>query len=291
MRKYLNFPKITVVTPCFNSEEFLEETILSVVNQSYPNLEYIIVDGGSTDGTLEIIKKYESNLAWWVSEPDQGMYDALNKGFSKSTGELMLWINSDDFLFPKSLFAIAKVFTDLPKIEWVQGMKVAINDEGIPLEIKKPGPFSYYSLFLNDYKWIQQESVVWKRSFYQKAGNQMNIHLKYAGDFELWTRMLRNSAIYFAPILIGGFRNQQHQLSKHTVKGESISEYEKEVNNILISLERPPDLEVVKKKNKLFLFLKHNLPARFSNYFLNKRYELLKYASEISWIDGRYLIS
>ncbi len=92
----MNYPKISIVTPSFNHAQFLEETILSVITQNYPNLEYVIIDGGSTDGSVDIIKKYEKHLTYWVSEPDNGHGDALNKGFAKSTGEIMAWINSDD---------------------------------------------------------------------------------------------------------------------------------------------------------------------------------------------------
>ena len=94
-----NLPKISIVTPSFNQAQFIEETILSVLNQNYPNLEYIIIDGGSTDGSVDIIKKYADKIAYWVSEKDSGMYDAINKGFGKSTGEILAWINSDDIFF------------------------------------------------------------------------------------------------------------------------------------------------------------------------------------------------
>ncbi len=96
------YPKISIVTPTFNQGNFIEESILSVIEQQYPNLEYIIMDGGSTDNTIEIIKKYESQLTYWVSQKDNGMYDALNRGFKRATGEIMGWLNSDDLLIRKS---------------------------------------------------------------------------------------------------------------------------------------------------------------------------------------------
>src|SRR3990172_2381086 len=109
------YPKITVVTPSYNQVSFLERTILSVLNQNYPNLEYIIIDGGSTDGSVEIIKKYESKLAYWVSEPDRGQSHAINKGWMRSSGEIMAYLNSDDTYRDGALFCIAKYFTEHPE--------------------------------------------------------------------------------------------------------------------------------------------------------------------------------
>ncbi|WP_017260219.1 glycosyltransferase family 2 protein [Pedobacter arcticus] len=101
-------PKISIITPSFNQADYLEETILSIINQGYPNLEYIIIDGGSTDGSVEIIKKHQQHLKYWVSEPDKGQADAINKGLKHCTGDIFNWINSDDYLEPDSLFLIAK---------------------------------------------------------------------------------------------------------------------------------------------------------------------------------------
>jgi glycosyltransferase involved in cell wall biosynthesis len=115
------FPRISIVTPSFNQAKYLPETIQSILNQGYPNLEYIIVDGGSTDGSVDIIKRYESHLSYWVSEKDSGQSEAINKGFRKATGELFNWINSDDILFPGALQRLAEAYLRNPGAALVYG--------------------------------------------------------------------------------------------------------------------------------------------------------------------------
>ncbi len=114
LNKDPSWPKISIVTPSYNQAEFLERTILSVLNQNYPNLEYIIIDGGSTDGSVEIIKKYEKFLAYWVSEKDKGQADAINKGFKRATGDIVAWQNSDDTYSPDALQSVAGFFRQNP---------------------------------------------------------------------------------------------------------------------------------------------------------------------------------
>ena len=125
--KNIAWPKISIVTPSFNQGQFIEETIRSVLLQNYPNIEYMIIDGGSTDNTIEIIKKYEKQLAYWVSEPDKGQAHAINKGLEKASGEIFQWINSDDYLEQGALFKIAEAFKN-PKIDAVAGKTVYFKD-------------------------------------------------------------------------------------------------------------------------------------------------------------------
>ena len=126
----MNQPKISIITPSFNQSEFLEFTIQSVLSQDYPDLEYIIVDGGSTDGSLEIIKKYEDRLAWWVSEKDQGQTDAINKGFARATGKYLAWLNSDDTYQPGALSKAAEYLESHPEVGLVYGETNYIDQDG-----------------------------------------------------------------------------------------------------------------------------------------------------------------
>src|SRR5690606_11897786 len=124
----MNYQKISIVRPYFNRKTHLEEAIRSVLDQRYPNLEYIIIDGGSTDGSVDIIRKYETHLAYWVSEPDNGMYHAIQKGFQMSSGEIMGWLNSDDRLHTNSLFTLAEIFSQFSDVNWVQGIPTVIDE-------------------------------------------------------------------------------------------------------------------------------------------------------------------
>ena len=123
LNKDSNYPKIAIVTPSYNQAQFLERTILSVLNQNYPNLEYIIIDGGSTDGSVEIIKKYERYLSYWVSEKENVQADAINKGFQKSTGQILAWLNSDDLYLPNTLVKIMNIFLRNKEITFLYSLQ------------------------------------------------------------------------------------------------------------------------------------------------------------------------
>jgi glycosyltransferase involved in cell wall biosynthesis len=230
------YPKISVVTVVYNGADFLERTIRSVLDQQYPNLEYIIIDGGSTDGSLDIIKKYGPALHYWISEKDQGMYDALQKGFTQSTGEIMAWINADDIYHARSFFNIARIFSDFPQIKWLTGVPCAL-DESDTVMVPSANDYPAWSklrFYSGDFKWIQQESTVWKRSLWEQAGNSLNTNLKYAGDFELWLRFFKYAQLFYVPMLIGGFR--------HRKEGQkSVVHYQKYIGEVkkMLSQQRP----------------------------------------------------
>ncbi len=224
-------PKISIVTPNFNGGKFLEQTIQSVLNQNYANLEYIIIDGGSTDDSIEIIKKYQDKLAYWISEPDKGLYDAVQKGFDKSTGEIMAWINSDDMYVKGSFSIVSEIFSNYNKVHWLVGMPSAYDESGRTIRIdgfKRWSKFNYYTY---DYQWIQQESVFWRRNLWEQAGSKLNTNLKLAGDLELWTRFFRHQKLFTIDALLSGFRvRSSNQLSL-----EHLDDYHKEAREILKS--------------------------------------------------------
>lgn len=201
----MNYPKISIVTPNFNGGVYLEQTIQSVLSQDYPNLEYIVIDGGSTDDSVAIIKKYESQLAYWVSEPDSGLYDAVQKGFDKSTGEIMAWINSDDLYHPKAFFTIAEIFS-LKKVNWLQGIPSFFDEKGRTIAVEPLKRWSKLDYYLGNFEWIQQESVFWRRSLWEASGGKMTTDMKYAGDLELWLRFFRHEKLFITTALLGGFR-------------------------------------------------------------------------------------
>ena len=225
-------PKISIVTPSFNQVQFIESTIESVLAQNYPNLEYIIIDGGSTDGSIDIIKRYEKYLHFWCSEPDAGQYDAINKGFRYSTGEIMAWINSDDMYLPWCFKTVADITSTFPNIEWLTTLSPGNWDYdgfcsgfnsilGYSLEAFLEGCY----LPWNNSKgiaWIQQESTFWRRSLWERTGGYLSTNIKLASDFDLWTRFYTQADLYATPSPLGGFRYQCHQ------KSRNIEEYVRE---------------------------------------------------------------
>jgi hypothetical protein len=200
------WPRISLVTPVYNSAKYIEQSIQSVLSQNYPNLEYFIIDGGSKDGTLDIIRKYEPQISGYSSEPDKGMYDALNKGFSRTTGEIMGWISATDMLHVGSLSVVGSVFRDLLQVEWITGRPTHINEQGQTYNVEAVPRWSRIRFLAGFNRYIQQESTFWRRSLWEKAGGRVDPSLRMAGDFELWVRFFRHADLYPVDALIGAFR-------------------------------------------------------------------------------------
>jgi len=199
-------PRIALVTPVYNSAKYIEQTIHSVLAQNYPNLEYFIIDGGSTDGTLDIIRQYEPQISGWLSEPDKGMYDALNKGFARTTGEVMGWISATDKLHTGGLAVVGSVFRDLPEVEWITGRPTGFTPEGMTNIIRDIPHWSRYRFLAGANRYIQQESTYWRRSLWERASSRMDSSRRNGSDFELWVRFFRHAKLYPVDALIGGYR-------------------------------------------------------------------------------------
>ncbi len=210
-------PRISIVTPSFNQAAFLEETIVSVVNQSYPNLEYIIIDGGSTDGSADIIGKYEHALSFSCSEKDGGMYDAINKGFERSTGDIMAYINSDDVYMPDTFRTVAKIFNDLPDVMWITGRTGYIDEVSSVTGVAKKKLYNRVLLgkgfYQSPYSYVvNQNAVFWRRRLWETAG-RIESGLELAGDFYLWVRFSEHAELYFVDELLSAFRRHDKQQS------------------------------------------------------------------------------
>lgn len=192
MRNAKSWPRISIVTPSFNQGRYIEGTIRSVLLQGYPNLEYILIDGGSNDGSLEIIRKYEPWLAYWVSEKDRGQADALEKGFNKARGELFGWINSDDLLAPSALRVVAEAHTNNPHLGIYAGIVQNFDESGQIREVVRQREISFLNLLLPLYEtrpnW-HQPGIFFTSELYRKSGG-INPKYFYRMDYDLLLRML-----------------------------------------------------------------------------------------------------
>lgn len=203
-------PKISIVVPSYNQGRFIGTTLQSIIDQRYPDLELIVVDGGSTDDTLTVIKQYEAHLHWWVSEPDSGQAEAINKGFMRSTGEVMAWINSDDLVAPGALDQVADYFAKNSEIQVVYGNRVLINEDG--LEIGRWILPCHSKRVLQWADFIPQETLYWRREAWNSIGSRLDENFRFAMD---WDFLLRLSAkqitIRHLPVFLGCFRVHHHQ--------------------------------------------------------------------------------
>lgn len=228
------WPKISIVTPSFNQDQFIEETMRSVLLQGYPNLEYIIIDGGSDDGTIDIISKYEHNLAYWVSETDRGQANAINKGFGQATGEIFAWINSDDYYYPGVLGTVAQTFATHPEIALAHGYEHYVDEKSNVTHEVRPvfRNARIATLYLGHP--VLQLTCFWRSEAYRAVGGldeTLRCHLDY--DF-----LLRLSYWYpsiYVPLCVGAFRRYAEQKSKR--REECRTEYNMVVDRFLAQLE------------------------------------------------------
>ena len=222
--------KFSIVTPTFNSETYIAETIESVISQKGDfEIEYIVADGGSTDGTIDIIQEYERLIKdksplikcnqvtiRWFSEKDGGMYDAINKGFKKATGDICAWVNSNDIYLPGAFEAVQKVFTRFTEVRWLKGITSFINEDST---LVRAGRCYIYDrswiqkgIYGKDTHFIEQDSVFWRSELWNAAG-KMDPALRLAGDFYLWLRFAALTKMYTLRAYVSCFRIHEGQLS------------------------------------------------------------------------------
>ena len=223
--------KFSIVTPAYNSEKYIAETIESVISQKGDfEIEYIVADGGSTDGTIDIIKEYERLIKdksplikcnqvtfKWFSKNDRGMYEAINRGFEKATGDIYAWINSNDIYLPGAFEAVQKVFTRYAQVRWLKGITSFINEDST---LVRAGRCYMYDrtwiqkgIYGRDTYFIEQDSVFWRSELWEAAG-KIDPALKLAGDFYLWLRFAAITKMYTLRAYVSCFRIHEGQLSR-----------------------------------------------------------------------------
>jgi len=227
LNKDLNYPKISIVTPSYNQAEFLERTILSVLNQNYPNLEYIIIDGGSTDGSIEIIKKYEKYLTYWVSEKDKGQSHALNKGIMKASGEWIGWQNSDDIYIPGAFTQFYKLTKKYPQAQVIYGNKICINQSDAIIRKQfyiRPNFFVYKNVGMT----ICNQSSFFKKNLIGNYG-LFDEKLHFAMDYDFFLRLIINNVKMVHDCNLWGC-SRYHFSSKSC--GDNNEKWRNEIKNI-----------------------------------------------------------
>lgn len=200
----LSRPLLSVVTPSFNQARFLESTILSVLSQDYARLEYIVVDGGSTDGSRAILEKYSSRLAWWVSEPDAGQTDAINKGFAHAHGDVLAWLNSDDTWLPGTASSAVRALDRFPDCGLVYGGAnlIAADDRIIG---SFPAAQTSYRLLRQGYVHIPQQAAFFRGDLWRQVG-PLDPSMYFAMDYDLWLRIARRAPVQYVPEKWANFR-------------------------------------------------------------------------------------
>ena len=223
-------PKVSIITPSFNQGHFLEDTIQSVLAQDYPNLEYILVDGGSKDDSLAVIQKYQQHFAWWVSEKDRGHADALNKGFARATGDILAWLNSDDTYLPGAISEAVAFIQEHPAVGMVYADADLMDDESHFIG-RFAAKQTSYNQMLRGSVHIPQATTFFRSDLWRKVG-PLDLNLFFAFDYDLWVKLAKVSEVRYLPRTWARFR--MHEMGK-SVKNDDrcypdmIKVYEREV--------------------------------------------------------------
>ena len=225
---------VSIITPSYNQAKYLEQTITSVLDQTYPSIEYIVVDGKSKDGSVDIIKKYADKLAYWVSEKDKGQADAINKGFSRATGEIIAWLNSDDYYLPETVQAAVKIFEENPDVVLVYGNMLAVDENSVTFNTMK-----YRQLTLKDllcFNIIGQPAVFMRRSALQQT-NGLDATFHFLLDHLLWIQIAKQGKILHV--------NQTWAAARYHAEAKNVSkaaEFGREAFRILETIAQDKDL-------------------------------------------------
>lgn len=203
------FPSISIVTPSFNQGQFIQVTIDSVLDQNYPNLEYLVADGGSTDDTVAILRSYGKKLRWF-SQPDKGQTDAINKGMAQTSGEIVLYLNSDDVLLPGALKTIATAFQRQPEVQWLTGDYAIIDEHGQPMQSFVAAYKRWWRQWptkstLSIANYIAQPSTAWRRSAMAEVG-PFKQSLRYCMDLDYWFRLMERYPLLTLSQPLSAFR-------------------------------------------------------------------------------------
>jgi glycosyltransferase involved in cell wall biosynthesis len=242
------WPRVTIVTPSYNQARFLESTILSVVNQEYPDLEYIVIDGRSTDGSVEIIQKYNDQLAYWESEPDKGQAHAINKGWRRATGKYLWWLNSDDMLTPNSLKIAVRYLEENPEIDLVYGDDYRIDEQGRIFKRKNYRDFNFESFIVHGFD-ISQAGALMRRAT-QGQIDLLREDLHLLMDKELWLRVaLEGRRIAHLPVPLALFRIHEH--AKTQEGGKLAAEERLKVTEWLLNYPRLPE-SILNQREKIY---------------------------------------
>ena len=247
---------ISIITPSYNQARYLETTIQSVLAQDYARIEYIVVDGGSTDGSVELIKKYQSRLAYWVSEKDNGQADAINKGLARAGGEILAWLNSDDYYVPNTISAAVKIFEENPDVAMLYGDMLAVDEHGQTINLLKYGQLSLEDLLC--FQIIGQPAVFFRRAAYEKTGG-LDTTFHYLLDHHLWIRLAQHGSILHVPQTWSAAR--LHAEAKNRAKA---AEFGREAFRILDWAKSQPGLsESVDRVERRARASAHRVDARY----------------------------
>lgn len=252
-------PYISVITPVYNCAGFIGQTLSSIHHQAAPAVKHIVVDGGSTDGTIDILEQYRDRLDHLIIEPDDSMYHGIAKGAMHADTEIMAWLNADDVYYPWTFSVVEEVFRTFPQVDWIIGRPSYLNAVGQCINVSSnagtacPTDYIRNGWFKPDFAgFLQQESMFWRKRLWDKAGG-LDLSYRYAADFELWTRFACHADLYSVGVPLAGFRKREGQTSEVMAR-----EYAREVDAACRSLRMPLTLwtKLGRKSNLIRVFLR-----------------------------------